>query len=267
MSEQTGKSKLTIKNGFASLEIPEKKHNPRAINLVADCSFFGKKENEQWGVIVFRDAREKENLWWQFINTEKIIYYQRGLDFLLKKSYKVLSVTVDGYRGLTNVFANYPVQFCHFHQKQIIRRYVTKNPRLEAGLDLKEIVEKLGEIGSYEFGCYLLTYINHYKDFLDEITIDPVTKRRYYTHRRLRSAVKSLQTNLPYLFSYEDYPELKIPTTSNTLESHFSHIKDVVRIHRGLKRNIKEKLIESILLNSSIVKKLPYKNTVRDPKV
>jgi hypothetical protein len=205
---------------------------------------------------VFRDSKQKENIWWQFIDTEKIAYYQGGLGFLLKKGYEILSVTVDGYRGLTNVFSDYPVQFCHFHQKQIIRRYVTKNPRLEAGIDLKEVVEKLGEVGSYEFGSYLLAYINHYKDFLDEITTDPFTGRKHYTHRRLRSAVKSLKTNLPYLFTYEDYPKLKIPNTSNTLESHFSHIKDLVRVHRGLKRQMKEKLIETILLNSSVVKEL-----------
>ncbi len=69
-------------------------------------------------------------------------------------------------------------------------------------------------------------------------------------------------TNIDYLFTYQDYPNLLIPTSINSLESHFSHIKDIIRIHRGLKREMKIKIIQSILLNSSIVKK-----ENRDPKV
>jgi len=256
LSEQTGKSKLSIKNNFRSIKLPLKKHNPHNIHLVVDSSFFGKKDTEQWGVVVFRDALKKENLWWKFINEEKISYYQTGRKFLEEKGYKILSTTCDGFRGLVKTFDNYPVQFCHFHQKQIMRRYVTKNPRLEAGIDLKEVVEMLGELPEDEFKKYLTAYINHHRDFLNEKTTDPFTGKKSYTHRRLRSAIRSLQTNLPNLFTYQKYPNLKIPVTTNSLESHFSHIKDVVRIHRGLKRKTKEKLIKTILLNSSIVKKI-----------
>lgn len=172
----------------------------------------------------------------------------------MEKRYKILSTTCDGFRGLTGVFKNYPVQFCHFHQKQIMRRYVTKNPRLVAGIELKEIVEMLGELPSDEFKQYLVAYVNHHKDFLNEKTTDPFTGRKSFTHQRIRSAIRSLQTNLPNLFTYEKHPHLRIPTTTNSLESHFSHIKDISRIHRGLKRKMKEKLVETVLLNSSIVK-------------
>lgn len=254
LSEQTGKSKLSIKQNFKRIKLPAKTHNPRPINLLVDSSFFGKKKNEQWGVVVFRDAEERENLWWKFVGEEKLRYYTQGFNHLTNKGYTISSVTCDGFRGLINVFDGYPVQFCHFHQKQIMRRYVTKNPRLVAGIDLKEVVEMLGEVSSCEFAEYLLAYINHYKKFLNEKTTDPTTDKKTYTHQRLRSAIRSLQTNLPYLFTYEKYPNLNIPTTTNSLESHFSHIKDVVRIHRGLKRKTKEKVIESIMLNSSIVK-------------
>ena len=110
--------------------MPAKKHAPRPINLIVDSTFFGKKNTMQWGVVVFRDAVKKENLWWRFIIEEKLIYYKEGLQFLERKGYKILSTTCDGFSGLIGVFDRYPVQFCHFHQKQIMRRYVTKNPRL-----------------------------------------------------------------------------------------------------------------------------------------
>jgi hypothetical protein len=34
---------------------------------------------------------------------------------------------------------------CIFHQKQIIQRYITKNPKLEANKELKEISEYIGD--------------------------------------------------------------------------------------------------------------------------
>jgi len=204
--------------------------------------------------LVYRDPVESEDLWWRFIDEEKIVHYLEGLLFLENQDYEIVSVTCDGFRGLLKIFNKYPVQFCHFHQKQIIRRYVTVNPKLVAGIELKEVVEMLGEVSRSEFIQYLKAYINRHRDFLNEKTINPLTGKQAYTHQRLRSAIRSLQTNLDHLFTYEKYPHSKIPTTTNSLESHFSHIKDVVRIHRGLTRSIKEKVIESILLNSSIVK-------------
>lgn len=205
--------------------------------------------------MVFRDAIQKENLWWRVIDQEKNIYYQEGRTFLVETGYRIQSVTMDGFRGLPNVFKDIPVQFCHFHQKQIIRRYVTKNPRLDAGKALKEVVETLTYSNEQQFTHGLDEYINTHRDFLNEKTVDPVTGRRSFTHMRLRQALRSLQTNLPLLYTYLKYPHLNIPTTTNTLDGHFSHIKDVVRIHRGASRFMKIKMIHSILINSSIAKK------------
>lgn len=264
MAQQTGKTKLGIKKSFKKITPPVKEHQSRSVNVVVDTSFFGKKETHQWGVLVYRDPSNGENLWWRFVDDEKVGYYLEGLLFLEKTGYQINSITCDGFRGLLKVFQDYPVQFCHFHQKQIIRRYVTQNPQLVAGIDLKEVVELLGEMSKAEFTQYLKAYLNHYQHFLNEKTINPLTGKWIFTHRRLRSAIRSLVTNLPYLFTYEDYPHSNIPNTTNSLESHFSHIKDVVRVHRGLTRPIKEKVIETILINSSIVKE---NDQLRDSKV
>lgn len=222
---------------------------------MVDATFFGKRTTKQWGVVVFRDWNKKENLWWMFVDKESISPYAQGREFLEEKGYKILSVTCDGFRGLINVWSGIPVQFCHFHQKQIIRRYVTQNPRLEAGKDLLEIVKLLPVISEKQFTVLLKKYLTQYKNFLNEKTTDPLTKRWSFTHKRLRSAIKSLVANLPHLFVYRKHLNLNIPTTTNTLESHFSHLKDVLRIHRGLSRKMKEKVIHTIFLNSSIVKK------------
>jgi hypothetical protein len=54
-------------------------------------------------------------------------------------------------------------------------------------------------------------------------------------------------TNLSYLFTYQKYPELGIPNTTNALNGMFSHRKELVNIHRGLGKKLKTKIIHEIL--------------------
>ena len=54
-----------------------------------------------------------------------------------------------------------------------------------------------------------------WEDFLNERTTNTETGRSYYTHKRLRSAYRSLKSNLPWLFTWYDYLELNIPNTTN----------------------------------------------------
>ena len=123
-----------MKRHFESLSLPEKDHNPRSIHLAADATFFGKKNHDQWGVLVFRDASKKENLWWKFIEKEEVHHYVEGKYFLQDKGYSISSVTIDGFRGLLNVFNDIPIQFCHFHQKQISMEYGESHYRMEPEL-------------------------------------------------------------------------------------------------------------------------------------
>jgi len=52
--------------------------------------------------------------------------------------------------------------------------------------------------------------------FLQEKTYDPISDKWQYIHRRLRSAVHAIIYALPYLFTFEHYPDLNIPKTTNT---------------------------------------------------
>ena len=255
LSENGEYSKSQLKRIFESIPWPKKVHTARPIHLVVDATYFGKRDSILWGVIAFRDFHEKENLWWKFIDHEKTEEYLEGKLFLESLGYTILSVTMDGLPGLANVFNDIPVQFCHFHQTQIIRRYVTENPRLPQGHELLDLVKVLTFIEEYVFAHRLQLYISKHGDFLNQKTTDLLTGKSFFTHPRLRSAINSLIRNLPNLFTFQRYPNLKIPTTTNALESHFSHIKDIVRIHRGLSISMKQKMIHYILLNSSIVLK------------
>jgi hypothetical protein len=161
--------------------------------------------------------------------------------------YAIKAIVLDGRPGVRQLFSDIPVQMCHFHQKQIINRYLTNNPKLEASIELKKLTKVLCETNEKDFTTALDTWHDRWHFFIGERTIDLVTGRWHYTHKRLRSAYRSLKVNLPYLFTYEKYPELNMPNTTNSLDGCFAYLKELVRVHRGLKQALKDKIIEEIL--------------------
>ena len=54
---------------------------------------------------------------------------------------------------------------CHFHQKQIIQRYITKHPKLKASQELKKIVSTLTKTTDLTFRIKLDKWYDKYKDF------------------------------------------------------------------------------------------------------
>jgi hypothetical protein len=181
------------------------------------------------------------------IPSESAAFYQIARSNIEEQGFKVLAIVLDGKHGIREVFLDIPVQMCHFHQKAIVTRYITTRPNLEAGKELKKITGFLGQFDEETFIGILNDWHIKWSDFLKEKTIDSVTGKWHFTHRRLRAAYRSLKTNLPYLFTYRKHPELEIPNTTNSLEGTFSHLKDLITIHRGLKADLKLKLINQIL--------------------
>jgi hypothetical protein len=166
---------------------------------------------------------------------------------LEKQGYTLRAIVLDGRPGVRQIFSDIPVQMCHFHQKQIITRYLTNNPKLPASRELKVLVRALCETNENDFVATLDAWYIHWSVFLKERTIDPVTKKWHYTHKRLRSVYRSLKLNLPYLFTYQKYPELNIPNTTNSLDGCFAYLKELLRVHRGSTRSLKNKIIEEVL--------------------
>ncbi len=65
----------------------------------------------------------------------------------------------------------------------------------------------------------------------------------------LRSAFRSIDSNMLYLFTYTDYKGLDIPSTNNHLEGMFGHLKTDIGIHRGLTKERKKKVVKFFLKN------------------
>lgn len=237
------RSKKWIKEQLDDYKLPPHRPQPRKVVAIADAMFYTRHD----GILVFRDPHKKENIHWRHIEHENVFVYQRSVKTLKEEGFDVQALVIDGRKGVREAFPGIPVQMCQFHQWQIVRRYLTNNPKLEASKELHSIAKKLSCSNERQFTQLLDDWINKWGQFLKERTINPETGKKHFTHKRLRSAYFSLRRSLSYLFTYEKYPELNIPKTTNGLEGVFSHIKTVVRIHRGLKAKRKKKLIEYLL--------------------
>jgi hypothetical protein len=70
-----------------------------------------------------------------------------------------------------------------------------------------------------------------------------------YKYSNIRSAFRSIDQNMIYLFTYSDHLYQNIPPTNNHLEGLFGHLKERVKIHRGLTMNRKKKAVRFLLRN------------------
>lgn len=177
--------------------------------------------------------------------------YLAGVQELEAKGWRILGIVCDGRRGLPQLFHGIPVQICQFHQLQIITRYITRHPKLPAGNELRDIALLLTKTDEASFSYWLQEWHKKWGEFLTEKSFDIKRKQFRFTHRRLRSAYQSLKTHLPHLFTHHRHKALNMPNTTNALDGSFSHLKEKIRLHRGLKISRKLKLINQLLSSSS----------------
>lgn len=244
-TELSGKYHISVRTVQERLDayvLPENILAPRPIILLIDTTYFG-----SIGVMAFKDAIGKKVIHCRLVTNESASDYKLWVKELQDEGWTIEGIVCDGKRWLLGGFGDIPTQMCQFHQAAIIRRYVTKKPKIQSNKDLKILGELLTRTDKETFEYALDSYENTYKDFMKEKSIWPDGKTRY-THKRTRSAYFSLRRNLQYLFVWYNRPwKLKIPNTTNWLEWYFSHLKSKVRIHRWLKKERKIKLILSLL--------------------
>ena len=197
------------------------------INLLIDATFFGR----EFGFLVFHDCQKV--IYLKEIKTESIRDFKEGIRAVKQANIGIQSITIDGKRGYINnikkLLGNIPIQMylqilfficvsckllrnlCLFHQKAIIRRYITDNPQSLCGKDLKDLMN-------------LLCKPEFHQEFIDRFYF---LKEKYYfflqqrnelgdyKFKNIRSSFRSIETNLPLLFTYSDFENLKIPSTNN----------------------------------------------------
>jgi hypothetical protein len=236
-----------IKKQLDAFEPEARYINPSIITLVADATFHGKK-SDRLGTLVFKDILNNKIVACKHIETETANDYKQLVAELIEQGFIIQGVTIDGKRGVAKAFADIPVQMCHFHQIAIIKRYLTSRPKLEASIELLKICRRIPTTTQTRFTDALSQWHDKHKAFLNEKTLNPTTLKYVSTHAKLVAAYRSLTTNLPYLFTYKNLKEFNMPNTTNALDGGvFSQLKKLIKLHQGLAKKRKVKLIDEFL--------------------
>lgn len=209
-----------------------------------DTTYWGR----DFGVVIFMDAHRHTILHFRFVSSkERIADYQEGITYLQHRGFIIEAVVSDGLPGIKEAFLGIPYQYCHFHQLLRIRQLLTNSPRLQASKELRDLARTLTYTTKDEFEKQLNEWQLKWSDFMAEKTYS-IDGKYHFTHRRVRTAFFSLKRHLNELFTFEKYPQKHIPKTNNAIEALNAVLKMKLRLHRGIAKQNKQKLIAALLI-------------------
>lgn len=191
-------------------------------------------------------------IYWSWARRENYFNYLNNLAKIKELGFVILGVTSDKHPSIVSavktMISDVPHQYCLVHIQRRCQSLLTKNPKTQAGEDLRDLVININKIRNhYEKDIWinwLFRYEERYLDFINQrtyATTDDGKRTWWYTHRNVRSAFRLLRGSLENMFLYLDYPGLCKDT--NGLEGEFSHLKRKVGLHRGLRRDRKRNLV------------------------
>lgn len=242
LAEKYGCSTKTIQRKIDAVTPGRQTTFPAAVNVLMDTTYFGRA----FGVMVFKDSISGQILLKQYVRQETNKLYLSGIKEIRRRGIRLQALICDGRKGLLTLAEGIPVQMCNFHQLAIIRRYLTRKPKLAASKELWELVLLLPKTDKESFSGGLQAWHSKWEGFLNERKADEKGRKRY-VHKKLRSAYRSLKTNLPWLFTWYDNMNLNIPNTTNAIDGHFADLKNKLRNHNGLSLARKKKFIDEFL--------------------
>ena len=190
---------------------------PKSAVIILDITYFSRT----FGVMLFQDASSGKILYRKFVKNETNRDYLDGLRYIAERGTMIKAVVCDGHVGLLQAISFCSVQMCQFHQFQIVRRLLTNNPHLPAGVELLALMRRMFSMRKEEF----ITAFDKWKEFLNERTL-LISGKTTYTHRRLRTARRSIKTHLPWLYTCEEYPDIQIPNTKTCWKDLTHNLKE-----------------------------------------
>ena len=199
--------------------------------------------------MVFVDAITGQVIWAKFVKSETNADYQEGLNYLESRGFEILGVVSDGRRGLVRIFSKYPYQICQFHIQKGVSLLLTRNPKSDAGKDLKMLNDAfVKEKWTYiQFMEEIENYLKKHLDYLNEMSETNPDKHK---HRRLRKALNKYNLNHKHMFSCQKDINLnyQIPNTTNKIDGGvFSPMKKLLNNHSGTTKQRRKGLIIEFL--------------------
>lgn len=239
-------SERTIQRDLAGMRFVRKIAKVKDVTIQLDTTYWGRN----FGLMVIKDALRNKILWHKYVRNETISQYMEGISWLKSNGFRIYGAVIDGMRGLAQALYPIPVQMCQFHQILITRRYLTQEPELEASIELLSIVKNITKMDKESFVGAFNDWSEKYQNVINERIRDKRIKHHTppYMRPRLRSAYLSLRRNMNLLWTFYDRPETGLPNTNNALEGVFSDIKSKVRVHRGISKDNRRKLLDEYIM-------------------
>ena len=119
-----------------------------------------------WGVLLALDEHSGFSLYLAFIENETASDYEKAIRSIEERGYTIIGIIIDGKKSLFTLFSDYQIQMCQFHMKQVIRRYLTQNPRLKAARELKGLLDTLTVSSERDFKINYAQWKEKWKDTL-----------------------------------------------------------------------------------------------------
>jgi len=196
-------------------------------------------------------------------------------------------VVCDGQKGMLHALkTHWPetvVQRCRFHAWLNVKTKLTLRPETAAGRELLALTRALlrvhGRRQARAWKRALRKWHDRHQAYLGERTVavnqDPRKRQWRYTHARLRSAFRQLNTIQDDLLRSCYRPSPELPGTTNYLEGGInSQLRALLKYHRGMPYEHQMRLVERYLYNRTEVAKLtrvleqkpPRKNAEKPPR-
>ena len=243
ISRRSGHSERTLKRYFYDYlkEYPTWHIRPaEKVNLLIDGTYFTNKVC----LVLYQDNNVKATQLYRLTDGEWEEEIIEDLNNLIELGIRIESVTCDGARSIIKAVRKCApeavVRRCTVHIQRECLVWLTRNPKSEAGRELRSIVCRLNSILNHEqwgeLVVSLIRWDKRWHDYLNQKTMpDDDSRRGWFTHKMVRKSFVHIRRALPNLFHYLDNPD--IPKSTNALESFFGHLKTNLRLHRGLSRD------------------------------
>ncbi|WP_407453842.1 hypothetical protein [Methanobrevibacter sp.] len=230
---------------YADLSKLSSKEKDNISVIIMDATYFGRDS----GYLVVINAHNGRLLYFkEFKGSETNLEYWLALKALRDAKIHPKACVIDGRRGVREMLeeSGIAVQYCLFHVDLEMKRCLTRNPILLPNIELRNIVKALtskhSRINRKTFECLFYGWSIKYALWLQERD-----ENGDFSHTRTRKLVNYIKRNLMYFFTFQDYPELKIPRTSNRIEGKFGNAKTKLKLHRGYSKSLRTKIFFSLL--------------------
>ena len=176
LSERFGMSVATIKRRLHDIKrewVQPPLSGEGFVHL--DVTYWGRS----FGVLLALDSQTGSPLYMAFVKSETAKDYEDAVCSIKERGYTIRGLIIDGKQSLFKTFSDYHIQMCQFHMKQIIRRYLTLNPKMHASRELKQLADRLHKADEADFKRDYQDWKEKWKDTIGHKSLHKDGKMHY----------------------------------------------------------------------------------------